>query len=264
MNARKTTFLFLLLAFAQLSFGQSPYRLDWKKETAFIGGGAAVLGLGQYFSTQTPLFTPDELMTLDPNDINAFDRLATDYSSVGAHRLSNYFWWGSHALPLAFLAGDETRRDAGKIGLMCFETALVTAGITQIFKSTFRRPRPFVFDPNADIALKQKVNAKASFLSGHTSMTAANTFFVAKVYSDYYPDSKWKPFVWGAAAAIPAVTGYLRVRAGRHYPTDVIAGYALGATVGYLIPQLHHNKDRKLKNLSLVPGLSSIYCSWEF
>ena len=33
--------------------------------------------------------------------------------------------------------------------------------------------------------------------------------------------------------------GWLRVRAGRHYPTDVLAGAALGTFIGWLVPRLH-------------------------
>ena len=80
---------------------------------------------------------------------------------------------------------------------------------------------------------------RRSFLSGHTSNTAAMTFFFAKVFTDTHPDVKNKAIVWSVAAAIPAAIGYLRFEAGRHFPTDVLAGYALGAAIGYLVPALH-------------------------
>ena len=38
---------------------------------------------------------------------------------------------------------------------------------------------------------------------------------------------------------LPAVTGYLRFKAGKHFPTDIIVGYGVGATIGYLVPELH-------------------------
>ncbi|MEK7256007.1 MAG: phosphatase PAP2 family protein, partial [Bacteroidota bacterium] len=189
------------------------------------------------------LFTPDELQTLNPMDINAFDRLATGKNSMKAHYASNVPLYGSYALPVLFLADKETRRDFPQILSLFSETILLNAGVTFLMKSTFRRPRPYVFDPNVDLTRKQKRNAKASFVSGHTSTTAANTFFMAKVYSDYFPDSKLKPYVWGSAIVVPAVTGYLRVRAGRHYPTDTIAGYIIGAAAGYFVTYLHRNTD---------------------
>ena len=39
--------------------------------------------------------------------------------------------------------------------------------------------------------------------------------------------------------AAAATTGYLRYAAGRHYPTDILAGAAMGAFVGYIVPSLH-------------------------
>ena len=82
-------------------------------------------------------------------------------------------------------------------------------------------------------------DARKSFFSGHTSMTAANSFYAAKVYADMYPDSKWKPWVWTAAALLPAVTAQQRMAAGKHFFTDVLVGYGVGALIGWGIPQLH-------------------------
>jgi membrane-associated phospholipid phosphatase len=141
------------------------------------------------------------------------------------------------------LAGEKTRRDFGKIAVMYAEVALINLGLTDIIKSSALRPRPYVFDEDLDPETIITNGDRAAFLSGHTSGTAAGSFFFARVFSDYYPNSKLKPYVWGAAIALPALAGYLRIRAGRHYPSDVIAGYALGALVGYFIPVLH----RKLR-----------------
>ena len=57
--------------------------------------------------------------------------------------------------------------------------------------------------------------------------------------NDFYPDSKAKPIIWTSAALIPAITGYLRVKAGRHFTSDVLVGFLVGAAVGWVIPELH-------------------------
>ena len=64
---------------------------------------------------------------------------------------------------------------------------------------------------------------------------------MAKVVSDYHPNMKkgLKAIMWSGAVMIPATTAYLRVTAGRHFPTDVVAGFATGALVGFIIPHLH-------------------------
>jgi membrane-associated phospholipid phosphatase len=38
---------------------------------------------------------------------------------------------------------------------------------------------------------------------------------------------------------VPAYAALQRVQAGKHYPSDVIVGLAVGAAMGYLIPQIH-------------------------
>ena len=90
-----------------------------------------------------------------------------------------------------------------------------------------------------------------------TTKPAAFTFFIAKVLNDYHPNVKddLNTVIWSIAALIPASTGYLRIQAGKHFPSDVIAGYIVGASVGFLIPHLHMLKKDKLRNLSLAPTL---------
>lgn len=269
---RQTIFLLLLLAFSTSIFGQtlpdysvtSPYELNWKKEAAIGVTGLAMLTTGTILRGNSKIFTPDELITLDPQDINAFDRIATTYSNVQAHEASNYLWYGSHALQFSFLAHKDTRKNFGQISAMYAEVVVVNGGATLLSKYVFSRPRPYVFDSLTTDELKMRPVAKASFVSGHTSMTAANTFFIAGIFSEYFPESKWKPVVWGGAILIPAVTGYLRVRGGRHYPTDTIAGYALGATIGYFIPKLHKKSNLKAKGISLDVGMNSARMVWNF
>jgi len=57
---------------------------------------------------------------------------------------------------------------------------------------------------------------------------------------------------------MPAVTGYLRYEAGRHFPTDILGGYALGALTGVLIPIMHRRPSSEgvaFKVVSLSNGL---------
>ncbi|MCO6474970.1 MAG: phosphatase PAP2 family protein [Phaeodactylibacter sp.] len=259
------SFHFLVLALAfHFSHAQSPYRFNLGKEAAFIGvGGTALVG-GVLLKDNTTLFSPDELEGLDPAQINAFDRGAVFNTSRAAREASDYFLDGSHLLPLLLLAGRETRHDFGAIAFLWGETLLANGGLTLASKYAFRRPRPYVYNMNIHARQKQTVNAKTAFFSGHTSMTAANTFFAARVFSDYYPESKWKPVVWTAAATIPAITGYLRVRAGRHYPSDVIAGYAAGALAGYFIPHLHKRPGRKNNGMELYGSMNGALLRVEF
>ena len=119
------------------------------------------------------------------------------------------------------------------------ETLLINTALTDFTKVTFKRTRPFVYNEFVEINKKLTRRARNAYFSGHTSTVASMYFLTAKMYSDYYPDSKMKPFVWSAAVLIPATTGLLRVKAGKHYFTDVLTGFLVGAAVGYLVPEIH-------------------------
>ncbi len=94
-----------------------------------------------------------------------------------------------------------------------------------------------------------------SFYSGHTSTTAAISFYVARVFSDYLADNTAKIFIWAGAAIYPALVGYLRRDSGHHFRTDVMTGYAIGAAIGYFIPELHKvSKNEQLSVNFLYSG----------
>lgn len=225
---------------------QSPYQLNWKKDGGLVILAGVSAGVGLHLRTNLADLSLADLETLNANQVNSFDRFATKYYSPQADKASDVFWMSTHALPFLFLVNKRSRQDFGKIAAMYGETFFITTGITLLIKTTTKRNRPFVYNPDAPVAKKTTRNARTAFLSGHTSISAANSFFAAKVFSDYYPESKWKPAVWTAAAVLPAITGYLRIRAGKHYPTDTIAGYALGAVTGILIPHFHKKKRENI------------------
>lgn len=49
------------------------------------------------------------------------------------------------------------------------------------------RKRPIVYMPEVPLNEKMERGPTDSFFSGHTSTTAAASFFMAKVISDYHP-----------------------------------------------------------------------------
>lgn len=248
-----------LPATAQRS-SEGPYFISIEREALFAGAGAGVVILGDVLRAGTPDIM---LSNLRLGTIPAFDRAATRNSSASARKGSDLVLNLSGALPLLLLAGNTPRKDAGKLGLLFVETMAINYGLTNIIKSTARRPRPYVFDESLDPTTIIRSNDRAAFLSGHTSVSATGGFFFARVFSDYYPNSKLKPAVWAMGAGLPALTGYLRFRAGQHYPSDIIAGYLLGATIGYLVPTLH-KKPIGGKGFTLSPTGNGIHIAYRF
>ena len=256
MFRHSLAFIVLLLIGHVTTFSQSPYQFNWKKETIITSIGLSTWGSSYLVGNSVQGFRPEQIANLDRARVIAFDRVATYNQSLSAGKTSDYLSMGSKFLPVLFLAGDRTRSDFQEIALLYAETYMVANGLTTLTKSAVGRPRPFVFNEEVPVNKKLGKGARYSFFSGHTSKTAAMTFFTAKVFADFHPDSEWRPFIWAAAAAVPAVTGYMRVRSGNHYPTDVMVGYAVGALSGILVPQLHkiNKKEKKYENLHLSLG----------
>jgi membrane-associated phospholipid phosphatase len=159
---------------------------------------------------------------------------------------------GALALPFTILAFKSARENWLGLGLMYVEVGLYTVGVTELTKGITKRIRPYSYNPEAPLETKRGKDSRSSFFSGHTAMAASFSFLTAKVFHDLSDNKTAKALVWTAAALIPAATGYLRYRAGKHFPTDIITGYVVGGAIGYLVPFLH-KKRKSNENLSLMP-----------
>jgi membrane-associated phospholipid phosphatase len=231
--------LILALTFITICNGQYVYDLSTEKESYIIGSGLVGLGISYALNKDIKPLSEEEIARLNPLNINGFDRVATTTYSSNARDWSDRFLYGSFGSPLFLLLDQESRENYGEISLMYFETMLVNNSLTALSKSIFRRTRPYAYNEDVDLSFKLGKSTRLSFFSGHTSNVAAAAFFSAKVYSDTNPGSKMRNAYWGAAAIIPAIQGYLRVKGGKHFPTDVIVGYVVGALAGILVPELH-------------------------
>jgi len=233
----------------------NPYKFSVKRELSFLAAGLGVAGGALILEKTNNIrpFTLEEINQLDRNDINKIDRGATFNNSKTARDISDVILFGSAALPLLFLSHQNSKSEFFPLFVMTSEAILITGGLTLAGKEIFNRTRPFVYNPEVANDEKFTRNAHLSFFSGHTSVTATFSVLVAKVINDYHPHLKKgiKTGLWSFALTLPAAIGYLRVEGGRHFITDVAVGYAIGAVVGYLVPQLH--KRKKEKKLSLIP-----------
>jgi membrane-associated phospholipid phosphatase len=242
--SRSLFLLFLSLTYfftktdAQSGF-QSPYSLSYKLDLPI---GLTGIGLNfAYFmmDKKSPALTSSEISLLDRNNINFIDRSASFNWSRPAAKASDFVMFGAIAAPALLYLDKNVRKDWAKVGVIWAETMALNTGITNLTKVLVKRTRPYVYNPNAPMDLKLKNDARYSFFSGHTSVTSSMCFMTAKIYSDYNPNSKALPYIWTGAAIIPATAAFLRWRAGKHYFTDVLTGYIVGAAVGILVPHLH-------------------------
>jgi membrane-associated phospholipid phosphatase len=123
--------------------------------------------------------------------------------------------------------------------------ALVTAA-----KYLVQRPLPRTYA--GDPGLVNSPGGYRSFYSGHASTAAAALGVVAMTLRYRYDQKVWP---WFVAGGIEALIGFERVRAGRHFPSDVLVGALAGTAVGIAVPALHHRAPSiRLSALPLAGG----------
>ena len=211
-----------------------------------------------------PNSTEAEILSLNREDINGFDRWAAGKNSESAGKASDLLFYGSIPVPLLLFIDRDIRRDALKVSFMYLEVMAVTGLFYTGTAHFVDRYRPFTYNTSIPMIDRRNGNAKNSFLGGHPALVGTATFFMAKVYADYHPDSKFKYALYGTAIAATGATAYLRHRAGKHFPSDLITGTTLGVLSGVLIPHLHKNKGFD-RHVMLLPysgnahGLTMIY-----
>ena len=135
------------------------------------------------------------------------ERLVRAYSHLGQH---GSIWL---AMGLAGMALDAPRRArwAGAV-----RTVALAYLANQTVKLAVRRPRPQL----ADLPPLMSTPTQLSFPSAH----AASSFAAARAFAPLLPAGPLRI----AASAMAASRLYLGV----HYPSDIVAGMALGATIG--------------------------------
>jgi len=249
--------MWISLIFSSSLQAQKPkkYELKASLEIPALLLGLGTTGLGYVLENRIDPLSEGAIMALNIQDVPRFDRFATKYWSTTVSNTSDYLLTAGMVLPLGLAVSARCRREGGPIALMYVEAFLLNEGITNITKSLVKRKRPFVYNPEVSLDRKMGTSAQKSYFSGHTSTAAVSSFFFAKVFADLYPNSPHKRWIWVASAGLPAVVGFLRVRSGRHYLSDVISGYTVGALTGVLIPHLHKKTNT---NLSIHPGFNSV------
>ncbi len=141
-----------------------------------------------------------------------------DYFFVAVTTLSNkgIFWI---ILALVLLCFKKTRKTG-----ICLGVVLLIGEIlgNQILKKLFERPRPYTVNPDVTLIIDKL--SSFSFPSGHSRCAVECSIAI-------FANNK----KWGIAAIVLAVLTCLsRMYLYVHYPTDVLAGAALGVIDGLL------------------------------
>jgi membrane-associated phospholipid phosphatase len=192
-----------------------------------------------------PDFERDQLIWIDRAAVNnTIHPSAAVLSNVGLGAA------GLYAVLDPVLSG--LREQSVQTGLvdaiMYAETVSLTLALTNVVKIAVRRPRPIAYveaeahrnDPDYS---NSSTDSSLSFFSGHASLTGAVGATATYLAFARSPGT-WRPWVTlTLATTVSTLTSIYRVRAGRHFPTDVLGGTFAGAGIGIVVPHLHRTED---------------------
>jgi len=252
--------ILVILVFVGNVKAESPYKINLVTDLSVLAGGVGLLGVGFYSENNIEPYSAVDISELQ-NNVNRVDNIATKQWSVPLQDASNYLLYTSFVLPGSLMFSDKIRSASKDILILYLESYLYSISLNKIVKGIVKRDRPYLYNDNPDISieLKEEIDARRSFYSGHTNLAFTASMLTAKIYSDFYPNSKYSGLIWGGAMLFGSAMGYCRVGGGMHYPTDVIAGAVIGGVIGYLVPEIH-----KTATLSTVSNGNGIILSFSF
>jgi membrane-associated phospholipid phosphatase len=192
-----------------------------------------------------PNFDPNQLIWIDRAAVNN-----TMHPSAGTLSNVGLGIAGVYAALDPVLSGMRERSvQTGLVdAIMYSETVALTLALTNVVKMAVRRPRPLAYvaakehenDPNYS---NTSTDSSLSFFSGHASMTGAIGATATYLAFARSPGT-WRPWVTlTLATTVSTLVSVYRVRAGKHFPTDVLAGTFAGAGIGIVVPHLHRTED---------------------
>ena len=158
-------------------------------------------------------------------------------------------------------------RDVAALGLHGLGAILVSAGATGIIKGVTGRARPYAradtvpFDFGFGRGLRGR--AYQSFPSGHTStafaFAASTTVEMSRMADakDWWPG--WKYVIGGAMFGGATMVGFSRMYHDQHWPSDVVAGAAIGTFSGIkTVSYAHRNPTNRIDGwllaMTVLPG----------
>ena len=228
---------------------------------------ASAVGLGATIYAFQVINDKDRINVADYDraDVPGFDRWAfpESFERAGeASAASDLGFYAGIGLPFALFVDPGARQEYFKVITMYFEAQAANGllyAASPLGPLFIDRARPNVYYPEQFEDGTTDGGDRNGFFSGHVSTTATGTFFTAKVLSDFHPE--WsggtRALVYGLASLPPAYVSIQRVRALKHFPSDTVVGFAVGAALGILTPELHKRWQRRHRSsISVSGGLS--------
>ncbi|MDB4961673.1 MAG: phosphoesterase PA-phosphatase related protein [Myxococcales bacterium] len=168
-------------------------------------------------------------------------RVRTQFSRRAAH-ISDALLVSSMAAPAIYLTGSTIDDADGDRLLLYGQSMAVNMLLAQATKRLVQRPRPYMYSKDPAVqryAKSEGDDGHMSFYSGHASLSFGAATTGAYLLGASSTSGAARGVAWGLGMAAAAGAATFRVRAGKHFYSDVVVGAVVGITVGYLVPALH-------------------------
>ena len=186
------------------------------------GGAWGVVALGD-------AVTGDEVITVDERILLAFREAGDPNDPIGPHAVESAVR-DVTALGSVTVIGFLTLATIGFFALSrrpymaTFVLFAIVGGVivSYALKFTYDRTRPSIIPP-------EMLPGDPSFPSGHSAAAAVAYLTLGVLLARTLPQRRLKVYVVGLAALLAIAVGVSRVYLGVHWPTDVLAGWTIGA-----------------------------------
>jgi len=203
-----------------------------------IDGCAVALGAGGSLGTKIALGSgASDFKAPDVSGLSGFDRsLSFPYSRV-LDKASLCVEGTALLYPALFALIGEKDEYLGAAASYA-EAMLYTYAAKNCLKYLFPKARPYAYYASG-LSGDLLEEADESFPSGHTALAFAAATSFAVMSLKAAGGEPATPWLVAGAYALAAGEGALRVACGEHFVSDVAAGAALGAGIGYLVTSSH-------------------------
>lgn len=221
----------------------SPYSLHLQLDFPLALGGAALRGVAEGVD-RLRYRDSTAYSQLSRTDMGPYDRWAIGYYSRPADQWSTALTAAELAVPIVLdgwdmAAGREARLGVISDLIIYSEVYFYSSSLAVFAKSLRWHPRPLAFTSHAPATARKSSDAGSSFFSSHTTSAFASAVFTGYTFQLKHPDSPLVPWLWGGMLGAASAVGALRIYSGKHFPSDVAVGAAVGSLAGYGIPRLH-------------------------
>lgn len=214
--------------------------------------GSTVLLLADLYAIPAVLrgkqsISSDELAGIQSALVSWLDRHALSFighRSEHYRRISDKVLVALTASPLALLSDSKIRRDWRTLAALYTWTHAIAYTIysfSPLGPAFVDKFRPVVYYADLPEVLRNGGNNRNARFSGHTANGACSVFFMATVLNRYRPYDPYVRrrsrylFAFGAALLL----GWLRMKALKHFPSDVLQAMLIGALCGRMIPKIY-------------------------